>query len=185
MKLSAESFKHFPDLIFFGEWGRKNKIKYDKLSYGKWYVFDIWNERLKEYLPQQKVELACKILGLDYIKTPYLGPFVSWNHVRSFLHSPAYGDKQEGVVVKNQDLLSDKENRLPYYIKIVNDDFKESRTIKDVDPEKEEAKINAERLISGIVTENRVYKMIQKLVDDGVLGKEISPEDFKQLISQK
>ena len=179
MDLPADRFSKCPNLVFFGEWGRKNKIKYDKESYGKWYVFDIWDEDRERYLNQDMVANLCHAIGLTYIHTMYDGPFVSWEHVKSFLNRPVYGDRQEGCVVKNQDLLDDYENRLPYYIKIVNEDFKESKSPREVDPEKEEARLRAERLMNDIVTENRVRKMIEKLVDEGILDKELSPSDMK------
>ena len=73
------------------------------------------------------------------------------------MHSPAYGDRQEGVVCKNQTMVSrllegelsmsdaDK-SRSPLYLKIVNDDFKESMKTheKVIDPERENAKAEAE-----------------------------------------
>ena len=169
-----------PALVIFGEWGRKNKIVYNKESYKVWYVFDIYDTEKEEYLPQTDVRTFCDKYGFTYINTLYEGEFISWEHVKSFLNSPAYGDRQEGVVCKNQSLLSDKENRLPFYLKIVNEDFKETmkQRIKEVDPEKELQKANAEQLISGIVTENRVRKMIEKLVDEGILKKELTPADM-------
>lgn len=164
--------------VVFGEWGRKNKIIYNKESYGVWYVFDIYDIDKEEYLPQKEVGSFCSKNGLTYIHTLYDGEFISWEHVKTFLHSPVYGERQEGVVCKNQSLLSDEENRLPYYLKIVNEDFRETKASKFIDPEKEEEKNRAERLMNDIITANRVRKMIEKLVDEGIVGKELSPKDM-------
>ena len=164
--------------VVFGEWGRKNKIVYNKSSYGVWYVFDIYDLDKEEYLPQKEVEEFCKKNGLTYIHKLYDGEFISWDHVKSFLHSPVYGERQEGVVCKDQTMLSSKNSRLPYYLKIVNDDFKESKAPKEIDPEKEEERKRAERLMNDIVTLNRVKKMVEKLVDEGILGKTLTPSDM-------
>lgn len=164
--------------VVFGEWGRKNKILYNKSSYGIWYVFDIYDISKEEYLPQNEVEKFCNDNKLTYIHKLYDGEFISWDHVKTFLNSPIYGERQEGVVCKNQSRLSDKESRLPFYLKIVNEDFRESEKPKTIDPEKEAERNRAERLMNNIVTLNRVTKMIEKLVDEGVLGKELTASDM-------
>ena len=167
--------------VVFGEWGRKNKILYDKSSYGNWYVFDIFDLDKEEYLPQKEVAKFCKENNLTYINVLYEGKFISWEHVKSFMNNPSYGDRQEGVVCKNQSRLSDKESRLPYYLKVVNDDFKETKATKVIDPEKEAERLKAEQLMNSIVTSNRVSKMINKLVEDGILNKELTPQDMKTI----
>ena len=53
------------------------------------------------------------------------GEFISWEHCMTFCNSPAYGDKQEGIVIKNQTKLNDPNTRMPFVLKIVNDCFSE------------------------------------------------------------
>ena len=164
-------------LVIFGEWsGARNKIVYEKKKL--WLVFDIFNKKTESYMPQDYVKQFCAEHGLDYINELYNGPFISWDHCRSFCHSPAYGDTQEGIVVKNQSKLTGASDY--FYLKIVNTEFKEKmkRVLKEVDPEKEAAKANAEELIESIVTRNRVEKMIFKLRDEGIIGAELTPKDM-------
>jgi hypothetical protein len=96
------------------------------------------------------------------------------------MNSPAYGERQEGIVVKK---ITDAEydEHLPSYLKIVNEDFKETMKTHErvIDPEKEEARAEAYKMMSSIVTKNRVEKEIYKMQDEGILNEKISPQDMK------
>lgn len=177
---AKEEFKSLPQFVVFGEWSNKNKIVYNDTGKKKhWYVFDIYDTASRQWLPQSFVMVFCKNAGLEYIRELYYGEFVSWEHCREFLHKNSYGNTQEGIVVKNQSKLFDSENRLPVYLKIVNDDFKESKAVKLKDPEIESAKQAAQEITDSIVTKNRVEKMIFKLRDEGILPEKIEPTDMK------
>ena len=133
------------------------------------------------------MKAICKQLGLEYIEELYYGPFISWDHCRSFLNkSTAYGPEQEGIVIKNQSKLGKEDNRAPAYLKIVNEKFKEAqhskKEKKPIDPEVEAAKAEAAKLTSSIVTEARVRKLILKLVDEGLVPAELQPKDMGAVI---
>ena len=174
----------YKDFVFFGEWCVGHSIKsYNKEWFNKWRVYDIWDKMLGSYLPQSCVKNLCKLLGLEYIEELYYGPFISWDHCRSFLNkSIAYGPEQEGIVIKNQSKLGKEDNRAPTYLKIVNEKFKESqhskKEKKPVDPAAEATKAEAAKLAAAIVTEARVRKLILKLVDEGKLPAELQPKDM-------
>lgn len=177
---AKEEFKSLPQFIVFGEWSNKNKLVYDDTGKKKhWYVFDIYDTVLQQWVQQSYVKWFCKNAGLEYIQELYHGKFVSWKHCKEFLHKNSYGDTQEGIVVKNQSKLSNSENRLPVYLKIVNDDFKESKSVKLKDLEIKSAKQAAQEITDSIVTKNRVEKMIFKLRDEGILPEKIEPTDMK------
>lgn len=172
-----------PDLIIFGEWCVGHSIQYDKEWYNKWRVYDIWNKKLGGHLAQSIVQGFCREYGLEYVEELYYGPFISWEHCRSFLHaSKAYGPRQEGIVVKNQSpKLYSQDRRSPAYLKIVNDEFKESHKAKakrEISPEEAAAKERGTTLAASIVTEARVRKIILKLVDEGILPAELGPKDM-------
>ena len=164
------------NLVVFGEWsGARNKIVYEKKK--MWLVFDIYNKETESYMPQDYVKQFCIDHGLDYINELYNGPFISWDHCRTFCHKPAYGSTQEGIVVKNQDKLEGRSDY--FYLKIVNTEFKEKMNrIREIDPAREAAKAEAEALIESIVTRNRVEKMLFKLRDEGIIGSELVPRDM-------
>lgn len=189
IKTNVESkvdWSGYPDLVFFGEWCVSHSItSYNKDWFNKWRIYDIWSNVTKSYLPQTEVKFFAKKFGLEYIEELYYGPFISWEHCRSFIgKSTAYGPEQEGIVIKNQSKLSyEGEIRDPIYIKIVDEKFKEhmankGHKQKEVDPEKQAALAKATKLVESVVTEARVRKMICKLMDEGQLPFEIQPKDM-------
>ena len=180
----------YKDFVFFGEWCVGHTIKsYNKEWFNKWRVYDIWCKSAGCYVSQEQVKAICKQLSLDYIEELYYGPFISWDHCKSFLNkSIAYGPEQEGIVIKNQSKLNNENNKAPAYLKIVNECFKESqhskKEKKTLDPEVEAAKAEAVKLAASIVTEARVRKLILKLVDEGLVPAELQPKDMGTVMKQ-
>lgn len=178
----------YKDFVFFGEWCVKHSVTYNPEWYNKWRVYDIWCKSAGCYVSQERVKATCKQLGLEYVEELYYGPFVSWDHCRSFIgKSKAYGPEQEGVVVKNQDKLDTKDRTAPAYIKIVDERFKESHKVKakrELSPEEAAAKERGTTLAASIVTEARVRKIILKLVDEGKLPPELGPKDMGTVMKQ-
>jgi len=168
--------------IVFGEWLRKNKIIYNEENMHKWYVFDIYDAVDEKWMTQDFVRKFCADHNLTYVNVLYEGEFISWEHCRTFMNSPHYGERQEGIVVKNQTKINDPNTRTPFYLKIVNDSFKETmkeRPQKSQEQLDEEARLRA--LAETIVTERRVEKAIFRLRDDGVFPDKFAPEDMKMV----
>lgn len=180
--LDKEKFRDLGNRVLFGEWLVKHTVQYYPESYSKWYVYDMFDKDTEQWLPQSVVKEFAESHGLEYIHVLYDGPFISWEHCKTFLNSPAYGDKQEGIVIKNQDKLNDPDCRNPFYLKIVNDSFKETQVnnhIKKVlDPNDEIDKAEAEECAAKVVTEARVRKDINKMIDEGILPETINPQDM-------
>ena len=182
-------WSQFKNLVFFGEWCVGHSIKsYNKDWFNKWRVYDVWNKERGKYLDQLSVETLCRIIGLEYIEELYNGPFISWDHCRSFMNkSTAYGPDQEGIVVKNQTALFRPENRFPAYLKIVNESFKETMKVKqpkEIDPEVEAARKKAFELAETVVTEARVKKIILKLIDEKILPENLTSKDMDNVMKQ-
>lgn len=178
--LNPEEFADTPNYIFYGEWLLKNKITYNKDKTYQFYLYDIYDSETKQWQLQSVVKEQAEKHKFNYIHVLYEGEFISWDHVKTFLNSPAYGNKQEGCVIKNQSKLQYINSKLPAYLKIVNEDFKETmkEKIKQIDPEKEANKNKAQELMSSIVTENRVSKELLKMGDEGIIPKSITPKDM-------
>lgn len=176
------------NMVMFGEWNIGcNKIKdYDDKYKQIWIVYDIYNKETECYMPQSYVKNVTDQLNLPYIHVLYDGPFVSWDHVKTFLHKCTYGTTQEGVVIKNEDRLNDVEAKTPSYLKIVNDDFKErmkTRVHKEKSADELEEEQRVKSLVESVVTRRRVEKCLEKLRDEGLLPSKILPKDMK-LVAQ-
>ena len=181
----VDVFKRHSDWRIYGEWSNRNKIVYaDTGKIKHWYVYDIYDATNERWLPQNIVKDFCKETNLEYIHELYYGEFVSWEHCRSFMNKPAYGERQEGIVIKNQTKLNNWDShdiKAPCYLKIVNEDFKESMKTKEkiIDFEKENAKNEARKIMESICTKNRIEKELYKMRDEGILPEKIEPTDFR------
>lgn len=180
--LDKEKFQDLEKYVCFGEWLVSHTVKYNVDAYDKWYVYDMYDTETEEWLPQSIVKEFAKTHGLEYIHVLYEGEFISWDHCRTFLNSPAYGDKQEGIVIKNMSKLNCPDVRRPFYLKIVNDSFMETKAhnhIKKVlDPQHQEEKNLAEEIANEVVTKARVQKEIHKMIDEGILPEKLQPKDM-------
>lgn len=161
----------------------KNAITYKPEFYKNWYVYDIYDVEKEEYLPQTEVKKFVEQHNLTYIHVLYEGEFISWEHCKTFCNSPAYGDKQEGIVIKNQTKLNNPWSRTPFVLKIVNDCFsevkKDNHRQKIEDPERIKARESAQNIVDQIVTKRRVEKEIYKMRDEGIVPEKITPQDMK------
>ena len=90
----------------------------------------------------------------------------------------------EGIVIKRQNCLDSKSSRLPFYVKIVSEQFSEvhkSKKQRAIDPEaiaKKEANL---ALAATIVTPQRVQKMIYKFIEDGLLPQDWDEHNLKDI----
>lgn len=183
--LDKEKFQDLGKYVCFGEWLVSHTVKYNADAYNKWYVYDMYDTETEEWLPQSIVKEFAEAHGLEYIHVLYEGEFISWDHCRTFLNSPAYGDSQEGIVVKNMSKLNYPDIRRPFYLKIVNDSFMETKAhnhIKKVlDPQHQEEKNQAEEIANEVVTKARVQKEIHKMIDEGILPEKLQPKDMSMV----
>lgn len=166
--------------ILFGEWLVKHTIRYPEDKMKQFYVFDVYDTETEQYMPWDFTKQIAEFIGLKTVPLFYDGPFISWEHIYSFVGKIEMGGEPtgEGVVIKSQDRLDNKFSGTPEYVKIVAKEFSEvhqSKPQKEIDPAKVAAKQAAEDLAATIVTARRVEKAIQKLVEDGIV-----PEDWDE-----
>ena len=180
--LNTEKLSSFAHYVIFGEWLVPHAVGYNKDAYMQWYVYDIWDTLLKRWMPQDFVQMVCEVCGLNYIHVIYEGPFISWDHIKELAKGPsAYGAAtMEGVVVKNLSRLNDPQPRAPKYLKYINESFAENKKhpFREVDPEKEAAKVTAHELMATVCTLERVRKEIFKCIDEGLLTPPFGPESL-------
>ena len=175
--------------IIFGEWLTPHAVKYPQQMYNKFYMFDVWDKVAEEYLPQEKSFSIFEKLQpyiTEYVNTLYKGDFISWDALLNLLKENTYGESpcMEGIVIKRQNCLDSKSSRLPFYVKIVSEQFSEvhkSKKQKAIDPEtiaKKEANL---ALAATIVTPQRVQKMIYKFIEDGLLPQDWDEHNLKDI----
>lgn len=163
--------------ILFGEWVVKHTIRYPEDKMKQFYVFDVYDTETEQYMPWDFTKQIAEFIGLKTVPLFYDGPFISWEHIYSFVGKTEMGGEPtgEGVVIKSQDRLDNKFSGTPAYVKIVAKEFSEvhqSKPQKEIDPEKLAKKQADETLAATIVTERRVQKTLEKLIEDGIISED-------------
>jgi hypothetical protein len=169
--------------IVFGEWLVKHTIKYPDDLMRKFYVFDVWDTEVEQYVPWFLTYQIAQALGLKTVPIFYDGEFTSWEDLyalvgRTEMQAEPTG---EGIVIKSQDRLDNKFSGTPAYVKIVAKEFSEvhqSKPQKEIDPAKIAAKQAAEAQAETIVTQRRVEKIIQKFVEDNLVREDWDEKDL-------
>ena len=103
--LDKEMFRDLGNRVLFGEWGVPHTVKYNQDAYNKWYVYDMFDKDTEHWLSQTVVKEYAESHGLEYIHVLYDGPFISWEHCKTFLNQPAYGNQQEGCFSSRTKIL--------------------------------------------------------------------------------
>ena len=195
--LNLDTFKEIlgSRYIVFGEWmGAKHAIKYPENVYGKFWMFDVWDTQTEQYLPYEETRsfydklIACgnEENKFNFVPVFYIGKFESWEKTSELVGRTEVGAEPtgEGIVIKRQNYLDSKSSRLPFYVKIVSEQFSEvhkSKKQRAIDPEaiaKKEANL---ALAATIVTPQRVQKMIYKFIEDGLLPQDWDEHNLKDI----
>ena len=163
----------------------KNHICYTEDVYKRWIVYDIYDTEMQQYLPQNEVKQFCDKHNLEYIHVLYYGEFTSWDDlIKKFAEKTSYycDVKAEGFIVKNQTKLNNTNSRMPFVLKFVNDSYseikKDNHIRKIEDPQKLQAKTQAQEIVDKIITKNRIEKEIHKMIDEQILPEKVSPQDM-------
>lgn len=170
------------NLVLFGEWLVSHTIVYPDDRYQNAYFYDVWDTELERYLEQDKVEDIVMRLNLIYVPVFYKGEFKSWEHLKQFVgRTDLGGENGEGIVVKNMTRLNDPSTKLPFYTKIVADKFAEKKSIKKFDGKKLEKREKLQAIVESVVTEGRVTKLVNKMVDEGIIPENWDEHDMKTI----
>lgn len=169
--------------ILFGEWLVKHTIRYPEDKMKQFYVFDVFDTETEQYMPWDFTKQIAEFIGLKTVPVFYDGPFISWEHIYSFVGKTEMGGEPtgEGVVIKSQDRLDNKFSGTPEYVKIVAKEFSEvhqSKPQKEIDPAKVAAKQAAEDLAATIVTQRRIIKGLEKFIEDAIIPTDWDEHDM-------
>ena len=195
--LNLDTFKEIlgSRYIVFGEWmGAKHAIKYPENVYGKFWMFDVWDTQTEQYLPYEETRsfydklIACgnEDNKFNFVPVFYIGKFESWEKTSELVGRTEVGAEPtgEGIVIKRQNCLDSKSSRLPFYVKIVSEQFSEvhkSKKQKAIDPEAIAKKEVNLALAATIVTPQRVQQMIYKFIEDGLLPQDWDEHNLKDI----
>lgn len=178
--------------IVFGEWLVKHTVQYPDHMYKKFYMYDVWDRETEQYLPYEETiyfynKLIEGGITMEFVNTLYIGEFKSWEHILFLLEINTYGEKpcMEGVVIKRQSRLDSRSSRLPYYVKVVNEQFSEvhdTHVKKNIDPEKLKEIEAQKALVAAIVTERRCQKILEKMIEDNIIPADWGSEHMKDIV---
>lgn len=169
-------------LVFFGEWLCPHGVKYPDEAYNHFYLYDIWDTETESWCTQDFVSaIYLTFINRGIVifqpKCFYYGEFKNWEELSNFVGETAIGAMPcgEGIVIKNQSALNEKNRRLPIYIKMVSEKFAETHKpkVKITDSERLKQQEKDYQLASTIITKQRVQKFLNKFVDEGII-----PEDW-------
>lgn len=93
------------------------------------------------------------------------------------MDKPQYGETQEGVVVKIAPDFDVSNKKAPTYLKIVKEDFRETKIQKLPKNISPEIKL-ANELADSVVTEARVMKKLNELIAEGTLPETLTIKDM-------
>lgn len=171
--------------IIFGEWLVPHTIHYGENTYNKFYMFDVYDTTIGQFLPYKEaygvygaLVLGAHVSGLankfNFVPLIYEGPFEGWEKTMEYLkvHTTDANPVEEGIVIKSQDRLDNKFSGTPAYVKIVNEKFSEvhdSKPKKPVSPEELAAREAENQKVASIVTARRIDKFLEKMIDEGLI----------------
>ena len=175
--------------VIFGEWmGAKHSIKYPENVMGKFWMFDVWDKEIEQYIPYAETRKLFEKLrnyGVEnFVPVFYEGDFNCWEDILSLVGRTDVGAEPsgEGIVIKRQEFLDSKSSRLPYYVKIVDEKFSEvhkPKKQKFISAEALAAKEAERELVATVVTPRRIDKMLYKLIEEGELRQDWDEHDMK------
>ena len=181
--------------IIFGEYLCPHAVVYPDTAYNKFYMFDIWDCTKECYIPYHdawiifgKLLVAAEKANVEinFVPVLYDGKFNSWEELMELMKLKTLGGQpcEEGIVIKTQDRLKDKENsKRPKNIKIVNEQFGEVHkgAKKPIDPEILKQREEARSYVAQFATRRRIEKILLKLVDEGKLPIDWDETNMKEI----
>lgn len=180
-------------VIYFGEWTATHKILYPDHT-KKFFLFDVYNTHLEEYVNFSMVVDEAMRLGLNLIPVFYRGQYQGYDHLTSFVGMTQLGgilkgkrpdtgeviekETGEGIVAKNVKYRDRQGKQL--FVKLVVDEFREVQ--KQRAPRDPNKVSETRQLVMDCLTEARIEKQLFKLVDEGLLEPDYGIEDMGKII---
>lgn len=171
-------------VIYFGEWTAQHKVVYEGYT-KQFFLYDIFNLHLEEYVSFSMVRDEAKRLGLQLVPVFFEGEFESFDQLMSYVGKTELNGKLggetsgEGIVVKNVAYRDHFGKQM--FVKLVVDKFAEVQKQKaPKDPKKhftpEELKVRE------CVTAPRVEKQLFKMIEEGLLDRDYGVEEMSRIL---
>lgn len=116
-----------PNLRLYGEWLVKHTIQYKETAYGKFYLFDIWDEEHQKFAETPWVNAVGQDFGIEV--PHYYGEMLitDLKQLEELVGKSMLGEKGEGVVIKRADFKNKFGETV--YAKLVAQEFMEENAI--------------------------------------------------------
>lgn len=150
-----------PKWRLYLEWLVRHTIAYKETAYKKAYLFDIFDQETKKYLPHDEVLSLAKQYEIETV--PFHGKFENptVEQLTSFVGKTEFGDRGEGVVIKNLDFVNTFGDNA--FAKIVTESFKEDNGIMFGGNNKHSDTYYEMYVVNKYMTLPRVKKIMDKL----------------------
>lgn len=180
---TIDKTKLIPNHIYVGEWLVRHKIDYGENA-NKFYLFDVYDLEYNKYMPLRFVSDASDDLGIllaPIFKSGIVGRDFTFDDIQALVGKSVLAPDGvgEGVVIKNYDFKYRDGSQM--FTKIVTKEFQESNGVKSPKVASTAPDILTE-FVSKNVTENRIEKMLHKLVDEGKLDEDYSVSDMGTIL---
>lgn len=154
--------------IYFGEWLVQHKIDYGENA-NQFYLFDVFNKDTNEFVSETRVCLegdSLKIKTAPVLADGIVGKDFTLEEIVKMAGKSklAVNGKGEGIVIKNYSHKNKHGSQV--FTKVVTKEFQESNSVKAKVTKTSDAITD---FIQQFLTEARVEKMLNKLVDEGKL----------------
>lgn len=153
--------KNNPQYRLYGEWLVRHTIAYKETSYRKFYLFDIFDQDVNAYISHEIVKDIAGMAGIETV--PYHGVFENptLEQIMQFVGKTEFGDRGEGVVIKNLDFVN-KFGDIAY-AKIVTESFKEDNGVAFGGNNKHSDTYHEMYVVNKYMTLPRVKKVLDKI----------------------
>ncbi len=111
----------------YGEWLVRHTISYKETAYKKFYLFDVYDQTTSAYLDIDEIYEFAKKYGIDIVPLRAKLENPSLDAINAFVGLTDFGDKGEGVVIKNMAFKNSFGDFC--YAKIVTESFKEDNGV--------------------------------------------------------
>lgn len=182
----------------FGEWLVSHTIKYPQEMYRHFYLFNVYDSIKEEYIsPHSDVYKQIQSYLVDEIgmKEEYIiyeGPYKGFEHLELLLKQVTRDGEEyihqnpetfeevfhEGLVIKTFDYRDHNNEQM--FIKLVGERFQEVKKVKLRAKRGPDNSIE-KQIAEFAVTEARVRKMLNKLVDENILQSDFDLEDMNTI----